>query len=123
LIGPQRKDFVDLREEGAALPPGHSHAQCPGYIGSHGGQDEYWLLHDSLEQLVGSTAAANALKANLEARRLIVTEGEGAGKRYVVKRELPALGRVRVVALRVRPVPPVSPGTKPASVIARQANR
>ena len=41
---------------------------------------EYWLRHDRFEQIAGGKAAANALKAELEAKRLIVSEGKGAGK-------------------------------------------
>jgi hypothetical protein len=104
VFGPKRKDFVDLREPGALPPQGHSHANCPGYLGRHRGQDEAWLRDALIEQLVGGRSAARAVKSELEVKGLIVVEGQGATKKYVVKRKIPGVGIVRVVALRLKPV-------------------
>jgi hypothetical protein len=115
VFGPRRKDFVDLREPGALPPRGHSHAKCPGYLGRHRGQDEVWLRDTLIEQLVGGRSAARAVKSELEDKGLIVIEGQGATKKYVVKRKIPGVGIVRVVALRLKPVPVAVPRKRPRS--------
>jgi hypothetical protein len=115
VFGPRRKDFVDLRKPGALPPQGHAHATCPGYLGRHRGQDEVWLPDTLLEQLVGGRSAARAVKSELEVKGLIVVEGQGATKKYVVKRKIPGLGIVRVVALRLKPLPVAVPRKRPRS--------
>jgi hypothetical protein len=49
------------------------------------------------------------VKADLEIKGLIVIEGHGINKKYVVKRNIPGVGNVRVVALRLKPVPVAGP--------------
>ena len=58
---------------------------------------------------MGGRSAARAVKSDLEIKRLIVIEGQGANKKYVVKRKIPGVGTVRVVALRLKPAPVVAP--------------
>ena len=115
VFGPKRQDFVDLREPDVLPPQGHSHAKCPGYLGRHRGQDEVWLRDTLIEQLVGGRSAARAVKSELEVKGLIVIEGQGANKKYVVKRKIPGVGYVRVVALRLKPVPVAVPRKRPRS--------
>jgi hypothetical protein len=110
VFGPKRQGFVDLRQSGSLPPPGHSHAKCPGYLGRHRGRDEVWLRDALIERLVGGRSAARAVKADLEIKGLIVIEGQGANKKYVVKRNIPGIGVARVVALRLKPVPVAMPG-------------
>lgn len=115
VFGPKRQDFVDLREPGSLPPQGHSHGKCPGYLGRHRGQDEVWLRDKLIERLVGGRSAARSVKADLEIKRLIVIEGHGANKKYVVKRKIPGVGTVRVVALRLKPAPVAVPRKRPFS--------
>ncbi len=46
---------------------------------------------------------------DLEIKGLIIIEGQGANKKYVVKRNIPGVGNVRVVALRLKPGPVAMP--------------
>ena len=115
VFGPKRESFVDLRKPGALPPQGHAHANCPGYLGRHRGQDEVWLRDALIEQLVGGRSAARAVKADLETKGLIVIEGHGANKKYVVKRKIPGVGNVRVVALRLKQAPVAVPRKRPFS--------
>lgn len=55
------------------------------------------------------------MKSDLEIKGLIVIEGQGANKKYVVKRKIPGVGTVRVVALRLKPVPLAVPRKRPRS--------
>ena len=114
-FGPKRGSFVDLREPGSLPPQGHSHAKSSGYLGRHRGRDEVWLRDTLFEQLVGGRSAARAVKLELEVKGLIVVEGQGANKKYVVKRMIPEVGLVRVVALRVKPFPVALPRKRPRS--------
>ncbi len=43
LNGPVAKNFIDLREPGASVPPGHADASAPGYLGTYRGNHEVWL--------------------------------------------------------------------------------
>ena len=70
-----------------------------GYLGVHGGRREYWLTHERFEEIAGGRREANDLKAELDRRGLIATEGRGDGLSFVVKRSIPGLGRRYVVAL------------------------
>ena len=115
VFGPKRADFVDLRKPGSLTPQGHSHGKCPGYLGRHRGQDEVWLRDALLERLVGGRSAARAVKSELEVKGLIIIEGQGATKKYVVKRKIPGVGNVRVVALRLKPAPVAVPRKRPFS--------
>jgi hypothetical protein len=47
-------------------------------------------------------AECQALKTELHAKRLIASEGRGKRQYFSVKRDIPGLGRVRVIALRAR---------------------
>jgi hypothetical protein len=115
VFGPKRAGFVDLRKPGSLPPQGHSHGKCLGYLGRHRGQDEVWLRDALIERLVGGRSAARAVKADLETKGLIVIEGHGANKKYVVKRKIPGVGNVRVVALRLKSVPVAVPRKRPRS--------
>jgi hypothetical protein len=64
---------------------------------------------------VGGRSAARAVKADLETKGLIVIEGHGANKKYVVKRKIPGVGNVRVVALRLKQAPVAVPRKRPFS--------
>ena len=55
--------------------------------------------------MVGGKAEATALKLKLHRKRLIVSERRGKTHNFVVKRDIPGVGRLRVVALR--PPPPL----------------
>lgn len=101
LDGPASRTFIDLRKPGAMVPTGHVHAAAPGYRGSHQGRVEIWLPHACFERISGGKSEANALKAELHEKRLITSEGRGSGRSFSVKRDIPGLGRVRVIALQV----------------------
>jgi hypothetical protein len=92
--------FINLREAGASVPPGHVHVSAPGYLGLYHGNKEIWLPNARFERIAGGKSEANALKAELYAKRRIAAEGRGSGRSFSVKRDIPGLGRVRVIALR-----------------------
>jgi hypothetical protein len=96
------KAYLNLREAGASVPPGHVHASAPGYRGLYRGKQEIWLPYACFERIAGGPAESRALKAELHAKGLIASEGRGKMGYFSVKREIPGLGRVRVIALRVR---------------------
>ena len=102
LFGPGAKTFIDLRQPGASVPPGHVHARAPGYRGLYRGNEEIWLPYACFERIAGGKGAAQALMAELHAKRVIASEGRGNGRSFSVKRDIPGLGRVRVIALRAR---------------------
>lgn len=85
------------------MPPGHVHDRAPGYLGLHGGIEEIWLPNVRFERVVGGKSQGNELKAELHADRRIATEAWGKKRYYVVKRDSAGLGRVHVVALRLKP--------------------
>ena len=105
LFGPTRLKLIDLRKPGARPPQGHIHTRAAGYLGRHLGRDEIWLRNKRLERMVGGKAEATALKLKLHRKRLIVSERRGKTHNFVVKRDIPGVGRLRVVALR--PPPPL----------------
>jgi len=90
---------------GARPPLGQAHGKAAGYLGRHLGHDEFWLTNTRFEQIAGGRAEGNALKLKLDAKRLIVSERRGKTHNYVVKRDIPGLGRKRVVALLKREWP------------------
>jgi hypothetical protein len=100
LNGPIAQAFIDLRPPGASVPPGHVHATAFGYLGLHRGNKEIWLPHECFRWTAKTSLESRALKAELHAKRLIATEGQGARRHFTVKRDIPGLGRVRVIALR-----------------------
>jgi hypothetical protein len=100
LNGPVAKNFVDLREPAASVPSGHAHASAPGYLGTYRGSKEIWLPYACFERIAGGPAESHALKAELHAKGLIASEGQGKRQYFTVKRDIPGLGRVRVIALR-----------------------
>ena len=102
LSGPVAKKFINLREPGARVPPGHLHDSAAGYRGLYRGNKEIWLPHACFERIAGGPAKCQALKAELHAKRLIASEGQGQRQYFTVKREIPGLRRTRVIALRVR---------------------
>jgi hypothetical protein len=102
LNGPMAKSFIDLREAGASVPPGHLHDSAAGYLGLYRGNQEIWLPYACFERIAGGPAESHALKAELHAKGLIASERRGKTRSFSVKRDIPGLGRVRVIALRVR---------------------
>ena len=102
LNGPVAKKFINLREPGACVPPGHVHASAPGYLGLYRGQKEIWLPYACFERIARGPAESRALKAELHVKGLIASELGGKRGYFSVKRDIPGLGRVRVIALRVR---------------------
>ncbi len=102
LNGPLAKTFINLRTPGASVPPGHVHASAPGYRGLYRGNKEIWLPYACFERIAGGPAKCQALKTELHAKRLIASEGQGKRQYFSVKRDIPGLGRVRVIALRAR---------------------
>jgi uncharacterized protein (DUF927 family) len=102
LNGPLAKSFINLRTPGARVPPGHVHDRAPGYRGLYRGNKEIWLPYSCFERIAGGPAKSQALKTELHAKRLIASEGQGKRQYFTVKRDIPGLGRVRVIALRAR---------------------
>jgi hypothetical protein len=103
IFGPARKRFIDLRKPGARVPPGHVHDTAAGYLGLHKGNEEIWLPYACFERFAGGSDAAKALMADLHGKGLIASEKRGSERSFSVKRDIPGLGRVRVVALRPKP--------------------
>jgi hypothetical protein len=101
LNGPVAKKFIDLREPGASVPPGHVHASAPGYLGLYRGSNEIWLPYACFRRIAGGKGAAQALMAELHAKGLIMSERRGKTRSFSVKRDIPGLDRPRVIALRV----------------------
>jgi hypothetical protein len=99
LNGPVVQTFIDLRT-GASVPAGHVHESAPGYLGLYRGHKEIWLSYACFERIAGGSDAAKTLMAELDAKRLIASERRGQRSSFSVKREIPGLGRVRVIALR-----------------------
>ncbi len=102
LNGPVAKTFIDLRTPGASVPPGHVHASAPGYLGQYRGNKEIWLPSACFKRIAGSPAESQALKTELHTKGLIASERRGQRRSFSVKRDIPGLGRVRVIALRAR---------------------
>jgi hypothetical protein len=99
LDDPSARRFIDLRQPGARVPRGHVHARAPGYCGLYRGHPEIWLPHACFERVAGGPAQARALKTELHAQGLIVSERRGQRRCFSIKRDVPGLGRVRVVVL------------------------
>jgi hypothetical protein len=99
LDGPGARRFIDLRQPGARVPRGHVHARARGYCGLYRGHPEIWLPHACFERVAGGPAQARALKTELHAQGLIVSERRGQRRCFSIKRDVPGLGRVRVVVL------------------------
>jgi hypothetical protein len=74
------------------------------YIGVHGGRVEYWILDSVFKKVVGGDAIAKVLKHDLAGRtpKLLATEKRGNKLNYVVKRFIPGMDRVTVVAIAGR---------------------
>ena len=102
LNGPLAKSVINLRSPGARVPPGHVHDRAPGYRGLYRGNKEIWLPYSCFERIAGGPAKSQALKTELHAKQLIASEGQGKRQYFTVKRDIPGLGRVRVIALRAR---------------------
>ena len=100
LNGPIAKSFINLRAAGARVLLDHKHDRAPGYLGLNG---EIWLPNARFERVVGGKSEANDLKAELHAKKLIAYERRDGKLSFSVKREIPGLGRVRVIALRYSP--------------------
>jgi hypothetical protein len=102
LNGPVARKFINLREAGASVPPGHVHDSAPGYLGLCRGSNEIWLPYARFESIAGGPAESRALKAELHAKGLIASEMRGQRRSFSVKRDIPGLRRTRVIALRAR---------------------
>jgi hypothetical protein len=102
LNGPTAKTFLNLREAGASVPPGHLHDSAAGYLGLYRGSNEIWLPYARFESIAGGPAESRALKAELHVKGLIASEGRGKRRSFSVKRDIPGLRRTRVIALRAR---------------------
>jgi hypothetical protein len=102
LNGALAKTFIDLRAPGASVPPGHVHNRASGYLGLYRGNKEIWLPYACFRRVAGSPPESQALKMELHAKRLIASERRGQRRSFSVKRDIPGLGRVRVIALRAR---------------------
>jgi len=102
LNGPVAKTFINLRTPGASVPPGHVHVSAPGYLGLHRGNKEIWLPSACFKRIAGSPAESQALKTELHTKGLIASERRGERRSFSIKRHIPGLGRVRVIAVHAR---------------------
>jgi hypothetical protein len=93
---------INTSRKKTSVPPGHVHASAPGYLGTYRGNKEIWLPYARFASIAGGPAESRALKAELHAKGLIMSELGGKRGSFSVKRDVPGLGRVRVIALRVR---------------------
>jgi hypothetical protein len=90
-------NFIDLRDSTSSAINGR---QTMGYIGVHRGQKEYWITNQQFDRIAGGVTKGVALKKQLYRMGLLSTEGRGANRCWVVKRNIPGVGnRVRVVAI------------------------
>ncbi len=98
--------FVDLRRGGIENTSTHDHRACPGYVHEHEGHGLEYLFSDRrFEGVVGGTAAAKRLRADLAGRGLLATAAGAGSDRFSVKRTVGkgADGKARreqVVAVR-----------------------
>ncbi len=92
--------FINLREPGAELSEDHDHDACLGYLGRHDGIGELWLTNRCLESIASGKTEADLLKGELHKRGILVTNKRGERLSYVVKRDVPGLNRLWMVALR-----------------------
>lgn len=78
-------EFIDLQKDN--LPRNHDHKSCPGYINEHAGRAEYLFSEKKLQEIMGSSWVAKALKKELHSKGLITTVAAGEGEmRYSTKR-------------------------------------
>jgi hypothetical protein len=84
------------------LPRDHVHERCLGYVGIHDGLEEYWIPNGVFEKVAGGRPEATRLKEELERQGRIATERRSDGLSFVVKRFIPGLERMYVVALKRR---------------------
>jgi hypothetical protein len=95
----RKHQFVDVRRSDTRLPRDHNHARCFGYIGEHEGRREWWLTDNRFRGIAGGKNEAIALKRDLNRRGFLATDRRGNKLNFVVKRHIPDVGRVYVVAL------------------------
>jgi hypothetical protein len=95
----RRDQFVDLRRPDTRLPLDHNHDRCFGYIGEHDGRREYWLTNERFQGIAEGKNEAVALKRDLNMMGQLATDRRGDALSFVVKRHIPGVGRVYVVAL------------------------
>ena len=81
--------FVDLWRGGIEDISTHDHRACPGYLHRHEDHGLEYLFSDrQFEQVVGGTAAARRLKADLYGRGWLATAAGAGSDRYSVRRRI-----------------------------------
>jgi Domain of unknown function (DUF927) len=101
-IASRKREFIDARRRNLRLPRDHDHDSCLGYYGLHEGRPEWWFSNRRFEEIAGGKIPANLLKAHFVENTTLATEQRGDKVNYVVKRQIPDIGRQYVVALRRR---------------------
>jgi hypothetical protein len=93
--------MVNVRKPGNRVRSHHDHDSCLGYLGFHDCREEIWLPFPTFKRVVGGgRSAIRALLAELLRRGLLRAEDSPAGNReFSVKRDIPGIGRRRVIAL------------------------
>jgi len=94
--------FIDVPRLKGDLPRDHDHERCLGYIGAHDGCEEHWIPNGCFEKVAGGRPEATRLKEELHRQGRIATQRRGDALSLVVKRFVPGLNRVYVVALKRR---------------------
>jgi hypothetical protein len=96
-----RPKMVNVRTPGERVPRHHDHDSCLGYLGVHDDRREMWLPFEAFKRIIGGGRSdVRALQDELLRRGLIRAEESTAGNReFSVKREIPGIGRRRVIAL------------------------
>jgi hypothetical protein len=95
----RKHQFVDVRQPDRRLPRDHDHDRCFGYIREHDGRREYWLTNERFLRIAEGKNEAVALKRDLNMLGQLATDRRGNALSFVVKRLIPGVGRVYVVAL------------------------
>ena len=94
--------FVDVPRLKRSLPRDHDRERCPGYLGVHDGREEDWIPNGVFEKVAGGRPEATRLKEELHRQGRIATQRRGDALSFVVKRFVPGLDRMYVVALKRR---------------------
>jgi hypothetical protein len=93
--------MVNVRKPGERVPRHHDHDSCLGYLGVHDDRREMWLPFPTFKKVVGGGRSdIRAFQDELLRRGWIWAEESDAGNReFSVKRDIPGIGRKRVIAL------------------------
>ena len=105
LFGPTAKSFIDLREPGASVPPGHVHASAPGYRGLYGDEQEIWLPYACFERIAGGPAKSRDLKAELHARETHQVRAAGQRALFLDQARHPGAGPSARHCVASAPIP------------------